>query len=514
MTFSSLPSNSRTVLQVVSEHPGVSEAAILFDPQAAVVAFVVPENHYLETVLNRNKLESTALCRWQKAVELTQFVKGTEPYSVGLNTQGWNSVYTGRDIPRDEMAEWVSSCVSDILRLSPKRVYEIGCGTGMLLLQIAPECERYVGVDFSPATLSKLREQLKTFPSLLNKVEVIERRADEFGGLARTSFDTILINSVIFYFPNLAYLNRVLEGAIDLVEPGGHIFVGDILSLHLLPLLASSIELFLAADQLPVTKLPEQISRRVDLQSWLFVSPAYFLSLPERFPRVSRVEIRPRLGRASNEVTGFRFNAIIHVDDSTSRPSEIVFEDWTERRFSLEEIREMLHHRGEAFGIMRIRNLRLDRDLNALEKVLSAGADRTVAELKKELADLPASGIHPQDLVDCAEGSRFRVELSWADCRPDGSYDAFFYPMGATQGPLSPAIFWPKPEQPDLFSFANWPGQQKCRCELIESILAHCQRNLPDELVPSDVILVDALPKTPDGPAMTEALRRYRQLHT
>ena len=273
------------VFRILSAHPGVREAAVLVESHNALVAFVVAKDDYLDTVLGRKNLQSATINRWQKAVDLTQFVKGTDPYSIGLNTQGWNSAYTGREIPRDEMREWVRVCVAEILQLAPKKVYEIGCGTGMLLMQIAPRCDRYTGVDFSPATLSKLKEQLQSFPSLLDKVELIERRADEFGSLARKSFDTVLINSVIFYFPNLAYLNGVLEKAINIVKPGGHIFVGDVLSLHLLPVFASSIELFLAEDRLSVAGLRDQISRRVNLQPWLFVSPAFFLSLPERFPR-------------------------------------------------------------------------------------------------------------------------------------------------------------------------------------------------------------------------------------
>src|SRR6266567_9184725 len=243
---------SEKVFRILAAHPGVREAAVLVDMHNALVAFVVPQDDYLDAVLNRKNLESATISRWQKAVDLTQFVKGTDPYSVGLNTQGWNSAYTGREIPRDDMREWVGVCVAEILRLAPKKVYEIGCGTGMLLMQIAPSCDRYIGVDFSPATLSKLREQLQSFPSLLDKVELIERRADEFGTPASNSFDTVLINSVIFYFPNLTYLNGVLEKAINIVKPGGHIFVGDVLSLHLLPVFASSIELFLAEDQLSV----------------------------------------------------------------------------------------------------------------------------------------------------------------------------------------------------------------------------------------------------------------------
>ena len=47
------------------------------------------------------------------------------------------------------MREWVDVTVARIAALQPERVLEIGCGTGLLLYRLAPNCERYVGTDFS-----------------------------------------------------------------------------------------------------------------------------------------------------------------------------------------------------------------------------------------------------------------------------------------------------------------------------------------------------------------------------
>ena len=64
-----------------------------------------------------------------------------------LNTVSWNSSYTGEKIPEREMEEWLADSVDIIRNLKPKKVLEVGCGTGMVLFQIAPLCEEYVGVD-------------------------------------------------------------------------------------------------------------------------------------------------------------------------------------------------------------------------------------------------------------------------------------------------------------------------------------------------------------------------------
>ena len=76
---------------------------------------------------------------------------------LAFNTLGWNSVYTRQPIPEEDMREWVQTTVERILTLAPRNVLEIGCGTGLLLLRIAPTCARYIGVDFFPSSAAKAK---------------------------------------------------------------------------------------------------------------------------------------------------------------------------------------------------------------------------------------------------------------------------------------------------------------------------------------------------------------------
>ena len=72
-----------------------------------------------------------------------------------FNIAGWNSSYTGEPIPAEEMREWVERHRrADPRPLAPRRVLEIGCGTGLLLFRVAPRCERYLGTDFSASALA------------------------------------------------------------------------------------------------------------------------------------------------------------------------------------------------------------------------------------------------------------------------------------------------------------------------------------------------------------------------
>jgi hypothetical protein len=131
-------------------HPGVRDAAAVYDCRDGFAAFAVPENPYMNEIPGRGVAEPALLGKWRKTFDLSQLTKEAASAPLGFNTIGWNSSYTRQPIPLEEIREWVETTVEDILRLEPKSVYEIGCGTGMLLMRIAPSCERYAAADFSP----------------------------------------------------------------------------------------------------------------------------------------------------------------------------------------------------------------------------------------------------------------------------------------------------------------------------------------------------------------------------
>src|SRR5262249_36490621 len=144
-----------------------------------------------------------------------------------FNTAGWNSSYTGLPIPEAEMREWVDHTVARIRALRPCRVLETGCGSGLLLFRLAPSCARYTGLDFSQGALRILEQQLALPERRLPQVNLLHRAAHELEDLEAGSFDTVLLNSVVQYFPSIDYLLRILRGAATAVRPGGRVFLGD-----------------------------------------------------------------------------------------------------------------------------------------------------------------------------------------------------------------------------------------------------------------------------------------------
>jgi acyl-CoA synthetase (AMP-forming)/AMP-acid ligase II len=182
------------------------------DPR--LVAYVEPQGDGTEKsdggpATGKQRVEQVA--QWQTVWEDT-YNRGATQQDATFNTIGWDSSYTGLPIPDEEMREWVEHTVERIRSLRPSRVLEIGCGAGLLLFRLASDCTRYTGIDFSEAALRFVGQQLAVPERRLSHVCLLHRAAHELEGLEEEEFDTVVINSVVQYFPSIDYLLRVVEG--------------------------------------------------------------------------------------------------------------------------------------------------------------------------------------------------------------------------------------------------------------------------------------------------------------
>ena len=75
------------------------------------------------------------------------------------------------------------------------------------------------------------------------RVKLRTRRADDIDDLPAAYFDTIVVNSVVQYFPNAGYLIDVIAKAMRLLAPGGAMYLGDIRNNALLREFATEVQL-------------------------------------------------------------------------------------------------------------------------------------------------------------------------------------------------------------------------------------------------------------------------------
>jgi len=195
-----------------------------------------------------------------------------------------------------------------------------------------------------------------------------------------------------------------------------------------------------------VGELEDRIRRRIEREPELVISPAYFLALRDRFPKISRVDIRPLRGFADNEMTRYRYEAILHVGPGTGSLLDAEFHDWAERKWSLDDIRSMLRqHPNECIGVKRIRNARIEKDLAAIAALRDADAALTAGELRRGFDQYAAEGIHPRRFWTCKRKDWGSLFLSVG--RLAGLTEVmmrFFIPNELPHGAAEPVIGWPE----------------------------------------------------------------------
>ncbi|NJL41114.1 MAG: amino acid adenylation domain-containing protein [Leptolyngbyaceae cyanobacterium SM1_4_3] len=175
----------------LQRHAAVQDAVVIAsgDSNSRLIAYFSLNRQHSQQTLQPS-LQTQHLEHWQTLydqtyqnpisnLELSNLEPGVQ--NSEFNITGWNSSYTGEPIPLEQMQEWVSDRVQQILALKPKRVLEIGCGTGLLLFQIAPHCQQYVGTDFSTVSLESIQHQLAALD--LPQVKLLHRTATDFEGI-------------------------------------------------------------------------------------------------------------------------------------------------------------------------------------------------------------------------------------------------------------------------------------------------------------------------------------------
>src|SRR5262249_12325999 len=146
------------------------------------------------------------------------------------------------------------------------------------------------GSDISEVAISNLEHWLETNRKY-NNVELLRQEAINFSGIDFGSTDTVVINSVAQYFPNIDYLVMALTGAIERLSVPGRIFIGDIRHFGLIRLFHSSVQLARAPADLTVEQLRHRIRQAVGREKELTIDPRFFSALPYHLPRINRVDI-------------------------------------------------------------------------------------------------------------------------------------------------------------------------------------------------------------------------------
>ncbi|MEM8806031.1 MAG: amino acid adenylation domain-containing protein, partial [Cyanobacteria bacterium P01_G01_bin.38] len=415
----------------LNHHQAIQSAVVVAREESVgnkqLVAYLVADEHSINAAPG-NQAQTQ---KWQTVWDET-YRRSSSDVDPTFNITGWSNSYTGQPMPADEMREWVDHTVNRILALQPDHVLEIGCGTGLLLYRVAPHCQAYQGLDLAESAIQAIQHQLQNQP-INSDMQLSIGAADSLSTQDLSGVDTVVINSVAQYFPNIQYLVTVLDPIVRGLQPGSRIFIGDVRSLPLLEAFHTAIQLFQAEDALPVEQLQQRIQERFSQERELAIDPQFFEALQHHYPAISQVEIQLKRGQHHNELTQFRYDVVLHIGSSThpdrSRSDQTpILVDW-QPEMRLAALRQQLvTTQPTVWGLKQVPNARLVSTLRAMALLHQPDAElTTVANLRAGLQhQAQPSGLDPEDLWRLGEELAYRVSITWSQDGSKGTYDVIF----------------------------------------------------------------------------------------
>ncbi|RDH30162.1 hypothetical protein BDQ94DRAFT_173144 [Aspergillus welwitschiae] len=459
---------------------------------------------------------------------------------IGRDFIGWTSMYNGNQMDNVELNEWLDDTIATIRSSgSTANILELGSGSGMILFNLVNGLHSYVGLDPSEKAVDFVCSTVKSIPQLADRVYNIKGTADNINSLGvPISANMVIVNSVVQYFPSQDYLLKVIEDLVQL-ETVRTIFFGDIRSYALFREFQVTRALHIAGDTATEDEIRQMMANMEQVELELLVDPAFFTSLIDRFPGlVEHVEILPKRLKSTNELSAYRYAAVVHLKDSNQLAQplqlhDIQKESWINysgrqlnRQSLLQLVQDSFLRDPSPSSVVAVCNIPYSMTvyerhvIEWLDSGLTAGPDAedwlsSIRQTSQECSSLSAL-----DLQQIAHQTGWQVEISWSrQFSQRGGLDAIFHRHHSRGDRTSRALFnFPTDHQgrPSQ-SLSNWPLQRKQQGEekqiTLGDVSTVCKEDLHDiwtwnEVVPDALeacvhdLISDTVRAQPQSPAI------------
>ncbi|GAA5703539.1 non-ribosomal peptide synthetase [Streptomyces avermitilis] len=476
------------ITNVLLSHPAVHGAVVV--PQAVgdtrgLVAYVSPDQQWLETV---GKEYTEDLDRWQRHFEDEYTADAPDPAGRHSESGGGPTAGIGA-------REHVDATVRRIEELRPKRLLEVGCGTGTLLFRYAPLCASVHALDLSSAALDAVHRGVARRG--WSHVTLSQGDALTVSDLAGQTFDTIVLDSVVQYFPNRHYLDEAIGRLLPLLDEGGSIVVGDVRNLDLFPALACAAERRRTHGPVTAGALAAQVERARSQESELLVSPTYFAGLTERFPELGTVDLLLRHAAGDDGILAADRYDVILTKGVTGTAEAL---PWLEAATPA-ALRSLLDGgTPDRFGVGGLSNPRVTDEVRAWEDLRRGSPSRTVQALPD--GDRPSPWV-AESVRDLAAVLRhagrlgYQVSATWSQDRLDG-LDLVFSRHGSPRVRARARY--------GATRLTNMPQIGRLGPSTARMLKEHLSASLPHYMIPSAFVIMEELPVTPNGKIDKRAL--------
>ncbi|KAG7407124.1 Beauvericin nonribosomal cyclodepsipeptide synthetase BEA1 [Fusarium oxysporum f. sp. rapae] len=517
---------SAEVEAAMLSHGSVRDAAIVVQKddgeKADLVGFVVIDHdHSLEGDANDNQVEG-----WQDHFETEMYadIGDIDPSTIGKDFKGWTSMYDGSEIDKAEMQEWLDDTIKTLRDgQAPGHVLEVGTGSGMILFNLGDGLQSYRGLEPSKSAAAFTNSVIKSVPSLAGKAEVHVGTAQDISQLIDLHPELVVINSVAQYFPSPEYLAQVADTLVHL--PGvKRLFFGDMRT-------NATNKHFLAAravrtlgDNATKDGVRQKMAELEEREEELLVEPAFFTALQDRFPDlVHHVEILPKNMHATNELSAYRYAAVVHIRDHDSVPVHAVEKGaWVDFGASRMDRTSLSHflRRSKDSATVAISNIPFAKTAFERQVVESLEAEDEskldgaawISAIRPD-AESRASLSVP-DLDQLAKESGFRLEVSAArQWSQRGALDAVFHHLPSPSDTRRTLIKFPTDNHiRSSATLANRPLQGLQRRRAALQVRERLQSLLPSYMVPSSIVVLDQMPLNPNGKVDRKELARQARI--
>lgn len=141
-----------------------------------------------------------------------------------INTNYFNSLSNWDEDPmRVKLAKDIAESMKMRLSLSSKwNALDLGCGTGLVTMELAPYLKEITGIDSSCAMLDKLSEKIKLYDTKNVKTALRDLSECEF---TSEKYNLIVSSMMLHHIEHPA---KLISSIKPLLKPGGFIAIADL----------------------------------------------------------------------------------------------------------------------------------------------------------------------------------------------------------------------------------------------------------------------------------------------